>query len=294
MGKYAPAILLAAAVIVALITSVATYRWLQSEKEVGEVREVEGVSVAVALSNLAPGVVLQKEMVEMEDFMKGSLPEGSYFTEKSQVDGRVIISPVKQGEPVLRSRLAPETLAQGGVPAVIAPQKRALAVKVDKVIGVSGFIKPGNRVDVLVTVPHPENQERFTKTVLENMLVLAIGTQMEQPDKNQPPVQVDVITMEVTPEEAEKLALASTEGRIMMALRGYTDDVEVFTKGETVETLLAAYTKADEKKRTVRRSTAPARKPAPRKKVSRPVERAFTVWVINGSAVETSKVSGGE
>jgi pilus assembly protein CpaB len=210
------------------------------------------------------------------------------------VEGKVVISPIRQGEPVLRSRLAPETLAQGGVPAIIAPQKRALAVKVDKVIGVSGFIKPGNKVDVLVTVNHPETQVRFTKTVLENMLVLAIGTQMEQPDKNQPPVEVDVITMEVTPEEAEKLALASTEGRIMMALRGYTDDVEVFTKGETVETLLAAYTKAEEKKRTVRRSTAPARKPAPRKQVSRPAGRAYTVWVINGSDVATAKVSGGE
>ena len=119
MGKYAPAILLAAAVIVALVTSVATYRWLQSEKEVGEVKEVESVSVAVALPNITPGTVLQKEMVEMEDFMKGSLPEGSYFTEASQVVGKVAISPIRQGEPVLRSRLAPETLAQGGVPAVI-------------------------------------------------------------------------------------------------------------------------------------------------------------------------------
>lgn len=294
MGKYAPAILLAAAVIVALVTSVATYRWLQSEKEVGVVKEVESIPVAVALSSIAPGTVLQKEMVEMEDYMKGSLPEGSYFTEAAQVDGRVVLSPIRQGEPVLSSRLAPESLSEGGVPAVIAPQRRALAVKVDKVIGVSGFIKPGNRVDVLVTVAHPETQERFTKTVLENMLVLAIGTQLEQPDKNQPPVEVDVITMEVTPEEAEKLALASMEGRIMMALRGYTDDVEVFTKGETVETLLAAYTKADEKKRIVRRSTAPARKAAPRKEVSRPAERAFTVWVINGSDVSTAKVSGGE
>ena len=99
-----------------------------------------------------------------------------------------------------------------------------MGVKVDKVVGVSGFIHPGNRVDVLVTLSRNERQnEPTTKIVLENILVLATGTELEKSGKQEKPAQVDVITLEVTPEEGEKLALAASEGKLQLALRNYTD-----------------------------------------------------------------------
>ncbi len=99
-----------------------------------------------------------------------------------------------------------------------------MGVKVDKVVGVSGFIHPGNRVDVLVTLSRSDRQnEPTTKIVLENILVLATGTELEKSGKQEKPAQVDVITLEVTPEEGEKLALAATEGKLQLALRNYSD-----------------------------------------------------------------------
>jgi len=292
MGKYTPALLLAAAIAVALFTSVATYRWLQGRKDVVATQEVKTEKVVVAVDNIAPGSVLNQERLETKSFMTGSLPAGSYFSNPSEAQGKVVLSPIKAGEPVLRSRLAPETLAQGGVPAIIKADKRALTVRVDKVIGVSGFVQPGNRVDVLLTVTHPETNERFTKIVLENMLVLAAGTMMEQPDKNQPPVQVDVITLEVTPEEAERLALSSSEGRIQLALRGYTDDKDIFTKGATLPVVLAGHG-VQQGGLVAARKPAPAPRPAaPRKVAYQPSGRAYKVWVLNGGTLDVSKASG--
>ena len=152
----------------------------------------------------------------------------------SEVEGRTLLYPVKTGEPLFETQLAPTSVKVGGVSAIISKNKRAMAVKVDKVIGVSGFINPGNHVDVLVTV------EGITKTVLENVLVLTVGQQMEMTGKQEKPVPVDVITMEVTSVEAEKLALAASAGKVMLALRNPTDTDSVVTRGVTVPVLLAS------------------------------------------------------
>ncbi|HQJ68843.1 MAG TPA: Flp pilus assembly protein CpaB, partial [Anaerohalosphaeraceae bacterium] len=122
----------------------------------------------------------------------------------------------------------------GGVSAIISKNKRAIAVKVDKIIGVSGFINPGSHVDVLVTI------EGMTKTVLENVLVLTVGQQMEKAGPQEKAVPVDVITMELSSEESEKLALAATAGKIILALRNPTDTDSVVTKGVTVPVLLSS------------------------------------------------------
>jgi pilus assembly protein CpaB len=148
--------------------------------------------------------------------------------------------PVKANEPILKSRLAPDSIATGGVAAVVDPNKRAMAVKVDKVIGVSGFVHPGNRVDVLVSLQKTERDDKpITKIVLQNILVLATGAEMEQRGKNEKPVQVDVITLELMPEDAEKLALATTEGKIQLALRSFNSSEEIATRGATIPTLLS-------------------------------------------------------
>jgi pilus assembly protein CpaB len=149
----------------------------------------------------------------------------------------------------------------------VTPGKRAVAVKGDKVIGISGFILPNNRVDVLVTMEDKKNKYEMTKIVLEKVLVLATGTQIEENDKGEP-APVDVYTLEVTPEEGEKLALAATRGRLQFALRNITDDETVLTKGATVQGTLSSY----------------------RPRVSRKVLRQrTTVEVIKGSEVKKVK-----
>ncbi|MFC1657497.1 Flp pilus assembly protein CpaB [Candidatus Moduliflexota bacterium] len=282
MGKFTPIILLVAAVIVALLTSLATYNWLQEKRDVRVVKSIETVPVAVAKVNLPSGSVVTKEMVKTRDFMKGSLPEGSFFPSIEAVEGRVIVSSVQTNEPILLSRMAPENISEGGVPAIITEQKRAMSVKVDQIIGVAGFIKPGDRVDVLVTLSNPEGAGPVTKIILENMLVIATGTQVQKGAQGASASPVNVITLEVTPEEAEKIALATGQGRIQLALRGYKDEKEVFTKGATIASLMSSY-----------RIGAPMKTEQVFQSESQPVprtERTYTVWTINGSATQSAKI----
>jgi pilus assembly protein CpaB len=170
---------------------------------------------------------------------------------------------------------------------VIKPGKRAIAVKGDKVIGISGFINPGNRVDVLVTVKDPEKKEEKTKTFLENIPVLATGTQIQQNEKGEP-APVDVYTLEVTLEEAEKLALAASEGKLQLALRSVIDGDEVYTEGITIPELLASYSYT--KPEPVIK-TKPVVKRTPRKKkIGRwTPRRAVTVEIIKGTEVSKKK-----
>jgi len=241
MEKHRPMLLLTGAVIVALITSVMAYNWLKKEARVKD-SNLQTRPVAVAAADLPWGTALSKEMLKTTPFLQGSLPEGECFADAKSLEGKVLIMPVKANEPILRSRLAPDSISTGGVAAVVDPNKRAMAVKVDKVIGVSGFVHPGNRVDVLVSLQKVEKDKDsnpITKIVLQNIPVLATGTEFEQKGKNEKPVQVDVITLELTPEEAEKLALATSEGKIQLALRSYNSSEEVATRGETISSLLS-------------------------------------------------------
>jgi pilus assembly protein CpaB len=248
--------------------------------------------VAVAVSDLYGGAVINKEMVKLRTFMSGSLAEGTFFSDVTALQGRVVLSPIRAGEPVLLSRLAPENLTEGGVPAVIKDRKRAISVKVDQIIGVAGFIKPGDKVDVLVTLKNPENGTPITKIALENMLVLAAGAQVGKGGEGSAS-PVSVITIEVTPEEAEKVALATSQGRIQLALRSYKDSEEVFTKGATVPALLASYRLGGPAKR----SAQTFRKSSPREAAAataRPAVTAaphtYSVWTINGNAAQQTKV----
>ncbi len=239
MQKSRPMLLLTGAIIVALVTSITAYNWLKKEARAKETN-LETRLVAVAAADLPWGTALSKEMLKTTPFLKGSLPEGDCFADTTSLQGKVLIMPVKANEPILRSRLAPDNVATGGVAAVVDPNKRAMAVKVDKVIGVSGFVHPGNRVDVLVSLQKLEKDSNpITKIVLQNIPVLATGTEIEQKGKNEKPVQVDVITLELTPEEAEKLALATSEGKIQLALRNYNSSEQVATHGETISSLLS-------------------------------------------------------
>ena len=243
MGRWKAFIPVALALIIATGGSVFLYNWLQSKNAPTEMvklkgDQVEAVTVVVAATNLNWGTKLKKEMLKTVPYMKESLPEG-HFSDPAQLEGRVVVTPLKMQEPVLEYRLAPENVTTGGVSAVIKSGMRAVAVKGDKVIGISGFIQPGNRVDVLVTLKDPRNKEETTKLVLSNVQVLAAGTEVEENEEGKPN-PVDVYTLEVDPEQAEKLSLAATKGKLQFALRNMMDTETVLTKGATISQTLAS------------------------------------------------------
>jgi pilus assembly protein CpaB len=238
--------------------------------------EAEAVNVAVAVVDLPWGTKIRKEMLKSVPFLKESLPIG-YVTNPDQLEGRVVISPVKATEAVLESRLAPTDVTVGGVSAVIKPGMRAIAVKGDKVIGISGFIKPGNRVDVLVTMKNPANKKETTKMVLSNVLVLATGTEIQE-KANGETNSVDVYTLEVDPEQGELLALSAAEGKLQFALRNDVDMETVLTKGATISKTLASLRGADPKVKTPTKV-----------KTWVPRKRTLTVETIKGDKVGKQK-----
>jgi pilus assembly protein CpaB len=297
MGKYKPFILLGIAVVVALITSVLIYNWLQRKAKVEKPEAFQTQSVAVAAADLSWGTILSNDMIRVTPFLKSSLPEG-YFSDPASLVGRVLTSPVKANEPIFETKLAPTSVKTGGVAAVITQKKRAMAIRVDKTIGVSGFIHPGNRVDVLVTLHREGAQTAMTKTILENILVLAVGPEMEIKGKGEKPSDVDVITIEVTPEEAEKLALAATEGKILLTLRNFSDSEDVMTKGMTIPALLASYSGPVVKEAKDVTGKEGSKKLVPKKEIKpQPAldkKPPFVVELIKGTKASEVKFEGGE
>ncbi len=180
---------------------------------------------------------------------------------------------------MLESALAPTDITRGGMAAIINPQKRAMAVKVDDVVGVAGFLQPGHLVDVLVSIEQPGTQkDQITKTVLENIPILSVGTQAEETAEKSPK-RVTVVTLEVSLDEGEKLAMAVNEGRIQLALRGYTDTDQILTKGINVASLLKSYATASTEPVTVQKVKGA---PPPKPRAPRP---QFVVEVMNGNKV---------
>jgi len=242
MPRYRPFLILGVAVIIALVTSAMMYQWLnQAKAQPGPVQAIKTEALSVATAELPWGTKLTREMIEVVPFPAGNLPEG-YFQDRESLVGRVVLVNLKRNESILESKLAPVSITTGGVSAVTNPEKRAMAVKVDEVVGVAGFIKPGDRVDVMVTInPSRSGESVLAKLVLSNTLVLATGTETERKGGNEKATPVTVITLEVTPEEAEKLALATTEGKLRLALRNPMNTDVALTKGATINSLLSSY-----------------------------------------------------
>lgn len=278
--KKTPVIVLGIGVLIAFTVSIVSYNALRSRAQ-KQVTVQEIVEVAVAGIDMAWGTPLSRAAIKTAPYLKKSLPDG-YHTSAASLEGRVLVYPVKANEPIFESSLAPVSMKSGGMAAVVQPSKRAMAVKVDKVVGVSGFVFPGNRVDVLVTLQERgENRAAITKTVLENVLVLATGADVEKSGKHEKPSSVDVITLEVTPDEGEKLALASTEGKLQLALRNFSDTARIATKGTTIPVLLASA-------RSVTEGGASQAGRTP-KAPSLSGRRSFSVELIQGSKVTSVK-----
>lgn len=200
--------------------------------------EPTSVVVAVAARDMDFGVVVQMEDILLIDWPAGSVPEG-YSSDVSELAGRGLLTAVHANEPLLSSKLALKE-AGGGLPILIPEGKRAVSVKVDDVIGVAGFTLPGTRVDVLVTLDQMAQREQpATQVVLQNIEVATAG-QITERDVQGDPKTVPVVTLIVDPDEAEKLALAATKGRVQLALRNTLDLEKVETPGIRANELIMA------------------------------------------------------
>lgn len=192
--------------------------------------------VAVARDDINLGQPLNVNMVRIVNWPSSSVPPGS-FTDMKNLDGRVLRTSLARGEPVLESKLAPIG-TKGGLSAVIDKGDRAITVRVNDVVGVAGFALPGNYVDVIVNTQEPGkgDQQSISKIVLEKILVLAVAQQVSR-DDTQPKV-VNAVTLQVSPDQAEKLDLARSVGTLSLVLRNQVDKDQLATKGATKLTLL--------------------------------------------------------
>lgn len=235
--------------------ALATYRYIQNRP----VREVAlpTTPVVVAAADLALGSELRREDLRVIAWPTDAQPAGS-VSDPQAVIGRGLVQAVVQHEAILPSKLAPVG-AGAGLPPIIPEGLRALSVRVNDVIGVAGYVLPGTRVDVVATVsPTNQQTDMTSKVVLTNVLVLAAGTRIEQDVEQNKPVSVSVVTLLVDPMEAERLTLASTEGKIQLALRNPLDKTAPSTPGIRPAVLLG-YSAA----RPAARAARPAAPPPP-------------------------------
>lgn len=227
-----------AAVVFGLVAAISVSRFLARSTEY--TRNLS--NVVVAKVEIPIGSRIIDEWVEVAQFPRNVRPEGTFQKiDDTNLIGRVAVTRIAAREPITESRLAPIGSA-AGLSSVIPEGFRAMTVKVDEVVGVSGFIMPGTLVDVVVVISPPQGaaaQDRVSKIVLQNIKVLASGQNIDKPKNEKEAERVKSVTLQVTPEQAEKLALASTEGQLQLVMRNSVDQGDEVTPGANKNTLLS-------------------------------------------------------
>jgi pilus assembly protein CpaB len=270
------------AVIIAAVAAYFLYDYLKTqEKKVSEA--VATQKIVVAAENIPLGDTIKDRQLKLADWPKANLPQGALLS-IDQGAGRIVIQTLQVGDPVTESKLVPV-----GGPATVLTYKipeghRAMTVGVDQVAGVAGFINPGNLVDVVLTTRPPGATLTLSKIVLQNVPILAIGQIIEQ--KEGKPVVVPTVTMDVTPEDTEKLAIASSQGRLQLVLRRFGDKEEVRTLGATVTKVISGA--------SVRARPSPGKgKRGPgvevRKAPEMPVEKVVSIDVLRAGQKTTQQ-----
>ncbi|WP_243360156.1 Flp pilus assembly protein CpaB [Fundidesulfovibrio terrae] len=243
----------AVALVVSLAAGFFVLLWLHGKKA-GPAQappEKPQSSIVVSGSDLSRGTKLDPANLKTAPYFVEAVPQGS-FTDVKDLEGRVLMVPLGGNEPVTEAKLFPKGMT-GGLEAMISPGMRAVAVKGNKVMGMGGLVLPGARVDVLMTVDssaNPDKEEgraesKVSKVVLEDVKVLATGAESEKKPsaKGQQleEASYENYTLEVSPEDGEKLALASHQGQLNFALRNPLDKAVVNTQGANVATNLASF-----------------------------------------------------
>jgi pilus assembly protein CpaB len=206
------------ALAVGLLVAFSVYNKLRTSP--GSNSNEREVRVVVAADDVLVGIKLDAHDVRVISLPQSATPPGA-FSDPSKVLGRGAVLPISKGEFILPSKLAALN-AGGGLPSLIPPGMRAVSVRVNDVVSVAGFVQPGTRVDVLATGNQGAGNERQTTTVLENVAVIAVGKSLDRNASSEAQT-APVITLLVSPDDAQKLALVSQEGRIQLSLRNPLD-----------------------------------------------------------------------
>ena len=236
------------------------------------------VPVVVCATSLPVGSLIRREDVKLISIPTGLRPPGA-FTTVEEVQNRAVIAAIFPGEPVLPQRLAAVGSGAGLAP-MIAPGKRAVSVRVNDVIGVAGFVQPGMRVDVLLSGRPPGSEDSVTRTVLQNVVVLSAG-EVLQPEPKGQAIKATLVTLEVSPHDAEVLTLSSGEGHIQLVLRNSTDAAAASSPGVQLSEIYGTVT-APHAAEVPAPSAAPAERHAARSPAAPAPSPASTIEVIHG------------
>jgi len=254
------------------VLALGTYNYIQRSPV--QAASLPTKQVVVAAADMDIGAEVRREDLRVIEWPANSIPANA-ISNPEEIVGRGLVMPVIQNEPILPMKLASKE-AGAGLPPVIPPGYRAVSVRVNEVIGVAGYVLPGTHVDVVVTLsPTATQGDTTSKVILPNVQVLAAGTKIDRETDKDKPMPVSVVTLLVDPEQAERLTLAASEGKIQLALRNPLDRATPATPGVRPAALLGPVAPP----RPVGRPRAPQ---AVKAEIVKPVVEPLTVEIIRG------------
>jgi len=267
-------LILLCASVIGLLASLLVYRVVS---QVARARSDQSEQIVVAATNLGLADTVTSQHIKLVNWPKASVPPGALRT-TTEAEGRVVRSSVVAGEPLIEAKLAPQLTGKGGIMPMLIPEgQRGVTIRMDEATRESGFVMPNSRVDVLVSMPKaPGSNEKIAKVILQDVTVLAAGQIVEMKDNK--PVTNTTVTLALTPQQVERLAVAQSDGRLMLVQRNLRDTEFVRTPGATPSSLLSDVAPASkpEAKPTVLARSAPLPVPTLEK---------FPVEVIRGTKV---------
>ena len=267
-------LILLCASVIGLLASLLVYRVVS---QVARARSDQLEQIVVAATNLGLADTVTSQHIKLVNWPKASVPPGALRT-TTEAEGRVVRSSVVAGEPLIEAKLAPQLTGKGGIMPMLIPEgQRGVTIRMDEATRESGFVMPNSRVDVLVSMPKaPGSNEKIAKVILQDITVLAAGQIVEMKDNK--PVTNTTVTLALTPLQVERLAVAQSDGRLMLVQRNLRDTEFVRTPGATPSSLLSDVAPASkpEAKPTVLARSAPLPVPTLEK---------FPVAVIRGTKV---------
>jgi pilus assembly protein CpaB len=270
------------ALAIAAVASVSLYNYLKGQT--AKVQEAVATgTIVVAAADIPVGSTINDSQVKTANWPKTDMPPGETFSSRQQVVGRIALERFFPGDPIIGAKLVPQGGQSGILTYKIPEGHRAMTVAVDQVAGVAGFISPGNRVDVVLTTS--AEKQPVSKIVLQDVPVLATGQVVSQQEGGKPQI-VPTVTMDVSPDDAEKLAIASTQGRLQLVLRRAGDSDIAKTTGATVAKVIGGIPASRVRSRTIARHVV--------KRIGEKAERpekaaeVINVEILKGGKKETA------
>ena len=268
--------------VAALVAALVVYSALKKREQEVQQAMAQSVNIVVAAHDLHIGTQLDPTAVKLARWARDSMPPGA-FTDVAAVSGKYVKTPFVENEPIVGDRLFSGVKTAGMLPLLIPAGMRAMSVPVDEVSDIAGFVLPGAHVDILVAIADKATGgEPFSKIVLQNVEVIAVAQEIEEA-KDEPKV-VKVITVLLTPEEAERLTIASHDGTLRLALRNYEDKKVVMTSGSNIAAMLRGGAAAPLMEHQ-------AAAPAPARIMARPRPKAIQVEILRDGSSKSESVS---